>query len=144
MNSTALFRLGNIGYSPEDEWDGIFYGFSVSDEALTASNFVLQIPIPLIGDYDRNGLVEEADYNLWKSMFGSNVTPGVGADGNGDGVIDAADYTVWRDHLGTSQSGFASIVLPQSVPEPSSAIVLIAGLGCFVVMGARSLSVFAF
>jgi hypothetical protein len=144
MNSTALFRLGNIGYSPEDEWDGIFYGFAVSDEALTASNFVLQIPIPLIGDYDRNGLVEEADYNLWKSMFGSNVTPGVGADGNGDGVIDAADYTVWRDHLGTSQSGFASIVLPQSVPEPSSAIVLIAGLGCFVVMGARGLSVSAF
>lgn len=57
-----------------------------------------------MGDYDNNGTVQQADYTLWKSLFGS---ADLRADGNGDGSIDAADYTVWRDHLGMSVPGGA-------------------------------------
>lgn len=49
------------------------------------------------GDYDRNGVVEQADYTVWRTSFGSTVD--LTADGNGNGIVDAGDYTIWRDHF---------------------------------------------
>ena len=56
------------------------------------------------------------------------------ADGNLDGVVDAADYTVWRNNLGlnlatigfANASGTAVLGLGQgsAVPEPSALILL--------------------
>ena len=39
---------------------------------------------------------------LYTSGVLSVVAPGVSGDYNDDGVVDAADYTVWRDHLGSN------------------------------------------
>ncbi|TWT37864.1 hypothetical protein KOR34_28300 [Posidoniimonas corsicana] len=47
------------------------------------------------GDYDRNGVIDMADYALWRAQYG--VTGSALADGNDDGRVDAADYTLWRD-----------------------------------------------
>jgi hypothetical protein len=52
------------------------------------------------GDYNRNGLVEAADYVLWRKTLGQSVVPYEGADGNGSGMIDESDYTVWRARFG--------------------------------------------
>ncbi|MGL4514694.1 MAG: S8 family serine peptidase [Lacipirellulaceae bacterium] len=54
----------------------------------------------LSGDYDRNGIVESADRDIWLGSYGSSSD--LRADGNADGRVDAADYTVWRDNLGNS------------------------------------------
>jgi hypothetical protein len=53
-----------------------------------------------IGDYNRNGKIDSADYLIWRMALGNSVTPFAGADGNGDGVVDAFDYSVWRSHFG--------------------------------------------
>ena len=54
--------------------------------------------VDALGDYDRNGEIELADYTKWKMDFGSAVAmAGDGADGNRNGVIDTGDYTVWRN-----------------------------------------------
>jgi prepilin-type N-terminal cleavage/methylation domain-containing protein len=74
------------------------------------------------GDYDGNGQVEAADYDEWKSGFGTVVDPaGSGADGNANGVVDAADYTIWRDHY---SSGGTGVLQAQSVPEPGALTLL--------------------
>ncbi|MEX0642942.1 MAG: hypothetical protein WD468_09595 [Pirellulales bacterium] len=77
----------------------------------------------LFGDYDRNGFVQPADYDKWKSDFGKSVTIGEGADGNGDGLVDAADYVVWREHYFIEvESGKMS-----TVPEPAAMRLLLWG-----------------
>ena len=96
-----------------------------SNEAVMVNVVALNYPA---GDYDFNGTVNAADYNIWKADFGS--TAKAEADGNGDGVVDAADYTVWRNTLGqTSVPGSGSVELGASgVPEPGSMmLVMIVG-----------------
>jgi hypothetical protein len=75
--------------------------------------------IPATGDYDRNGVVDAADYDVWRNAYGS--TELLDADGNSDGVIDAADYVVWRDALANTAS-------TASIPEPAGAVLLAAAL----------------
>lgn len=64
------------------------------------------------GDYDANGVVDQADYLVWRNSLGSNSQ--LGADGNGNGIVDAADYVTWRKNLGTSPNAFSAMV-----PEPA-------------------------
>ncbi|MEZ6100578.1 MAG: LamG-like jellyroll fold domain-containing protein [Pirellulaceae bacterium] len=76
----------------------------------------------LPGDYNRNGVVDAADYTVWKDNFGSNSA--LDADGNDNGVIDAADYTIWKDNFGNT----LSVAAVASVPEPNTCGWLFAGL----------------
>ena len=83
----------------------------------------------LLGDYDRNGVVNSADYAEWSSSFGTVVgIPGSGADGNFDSVIDAADYTIWRDNFAAAA---------QAVPEPSSAATVLCLMACMKLLRRR-------
>lgn len=53
------------------------------------------------GDYNRNGLVDTADYVVWRKTLGTVVaTAGDGADGNLDGTVGPEDHGVWRENFG--------------------------------------------
>lgn len=56
--------------------------------------------ISLPGDYNSDGLVDIADYTVWRDAFGQSG-PGLAADGNRDGLVDQTDFELWRDHVGT-------------------------------------------
>jgi hypothetical protein len=59
------------------------------------------VPPDLFGDYNLNGVVDAADYIVWrKTLGGMNVPAYSGADGDGDTTIDQDDYVVWRAHFG--------------------------------------------
>ena len=69
----------------------------------------------LVGDYNFNGVVDAADYNVWRDTFGSEID--LDADGNVNGIVDAADYNIWRDNFGRRADDVA-------VPEPASWMLL--------------------
>ena len=54
------------------------------------------------GDYNGNGIVDAADYVVWRHTLNQTVPIGTGADGNGNATIDTGDYTIWRTSFGKS------------------------------------------
>jgi hypothetical protein len=72
----------------------------------------------VVGDYDGNNLVNEADYAFWKSSYGLSVAPGTGADGNRSGQVDTADFVLWRRSFGTAAVvGAGSVVVHFEAPQ---------------------------
>jgi hypothetical protein len=127
----ASVSLG-LGYdSIQDAEDLVFRYGAVPVEATSGSE---------IGDYDENGMVNDADYSVWRSQFGNSGVD-LSADGNGNGVVDAADYVVWRNNFGSTggiiaagpsvlTDGFVRYVSPAAgsqVPEPGS--IVFCGIG---------------
>jgi hypothetical protein len=76
-------------------------------------------PPPLLGDYNLNGVVEMADYSMWRNTLGQSGIPLYhGADGSGNGVIDRADYRVWKEHFGdTLPSGGGGAIAEDPAQE---------------------------
>ena len=86
---------------------------SLADDGLS-----LEINLPLLlGDYNHDGLVDAADFSVWRDALGS--TSNLTADGNNNGIIDAGDFDVWVTNFGRSAD------LAVRIPEPSSYGMLI-------------------
>lgn len=92
---------------------------------LTFDSFVL-------GDYNRDRIVNAADYVLWRQTFGRIVPARSSADGNNNGIVDTGDFNVWQSHFGdTMIRGVSTAISPNFVPE-TSALKLIVFAAFFV------------
>jgi hypothetical protein len=98
-----------------------------TDLALLLQAFAGTRVYPLKGDYNRDGVVDEKDYTVWRDSLGQFVANYNAADGNGNGIIDPADYDAWKSNYGAGLGGGS--VEPGAAPEPSSlALVLVASV----------------
>ncbi len=95
---------------------------------VTAANVPLQP-----GDFDHDYDVDNDDYAIWRSTMGS--TSELDADSNGNGVVDAADYVLWRRNFGYSYTfpgagsgSSAEFGMGTAVPEVSSVHLFVLGL----------------
>lgn len=122
----ALYSGGLMG--AED----LQFTFSIDGGLLVAPGAVNYVTDDeLEGDYNGNGVVDAADYTIWRNTL--NSTTDLRADGNNNEMIDDGDYQVWKSNFGASGSGSAGSELA-SVPEPASwALVLIS----LVLLGMR-------
>ena len=87
-------------------------------------------PPAVLGDYNHDGIVDAADFTVWRNALGANVTPYSGADGSGNGIVDQADCGVWKTHFGQSVgSGGSAGASPSqgAVPEPVAQLAITAG-----------------
>lgn len=89
---------------------------------------------PPAGDYNQNGVVDAADYTMWRDTLGSTTDLRANGDDTGAsaGVIDGADYLAWKSHFGEI-AGLAA-----GVPEPATLVMTILASGLAVACFARS------
>jgi uncharacterized protein (TIGR03382 family) len=132
-NFTPSFVTGSVGNVFQNANPAQF-GDPVQASPVTTivrTNFGL----PQSADYNDNGIVDAADYPIWRKTVGQAVIPiGSGADGNNDGFVTQADFDLWRAHFGNPFGSGSGSLSTGSVPEPATGalagfVALLAGLG---------------
>jgi len=100
---------------------------------------------PPAGDYNLNGIVDAADYVVWRDTENQFVTPGTGADGDYSGKVDVVDYVFWKARFGNqaepgSGSAVSASIGAVGVPEPGAWELLSFGAMSFVLLWRRARS----
>lgn len=99
------------GLSPVD---GNYFDGDVNDLAAYISG-----EPELVGDYNGNGVVDAADFTVWRDSWltlGSDLP----ADGDNDGFVGNSDYDIWVANYGNTNLPATST----SVPEPGSLLLI--------------------
>jgi hypothetical protein len=122
------YDIDFVQFEHKVDWEGVqdFRNFRLGNIGSTSA--------PIDGDYNDNGVVDAADYVIWRKNLDAVGLPGsVAGDGDDgtatgtpDGIVNQHDYTFWRSRYGAttplgSGSGF---MLGGSVPEPSALVLL--------------------
>jgi hypothetical protein len=68
----------------------------------------------VLGDYNHNGIVDAADYVVWRKGLGTTYTQ--------------ADYNIWRAHFGQTAGSGSGAIANAAVPEPATTIMMIVGM----------------
>ncbi len=89
--------------------------------------FIEGSSLPILGDFNKDGTVDTADYTLWRDSLGQ-TGPNHAADANGNGTVDEADYQIWTSNYGSSATPSLAI----SVPEPMALAHLLFVILAFV------------
>jgi hypothetical protein len=92
------------------------------DLDIEASQVVLSVMPALAGDYNASGVVDAADYVVWRKLL-NQTGAGLAADGDDNNIVNAGDYDLWRTNFG-AMIGSGAV----AVPEPAAAWLLCFGL----------------
>jgi hypothetical protein len=95
----------------------------------------LTTPPGLNGDYNNNGVVDAADYVVWRQSLGQSVTL---PNDTTPGTVTQADYTVWRSNFGATSGSGSGLLVGGKVPEPASVLLIAAGAGALAFVRRRS------
>lgn len=123
-----LYSVSNNANQMRDAFDGVNPFTNVDDtfDAAFQSPLVLEIDVlppseGLDGDFNHNGIVDAADYVLWRKTDNS---PG--------------QYELWRANFGRSEFGAGQSSGIPGVPEPATVLLLLVAFSALVIPGSRS------
>ena len=83
----------------------VAYLKTLTDQSFLSNSLFSDPFATLPGDYNGDGVVDSADYIVWRKNVGD--TTSLVADGNGDHIVDDADYDIWRQNLGKTWQSLA-------------------------------------
>jgi fibronectin-binding autotransporter adhesin len=140
VSSGALFDLNFAG---NDTIDALYlngvpqapglYGLGGLGSSFFSGTGFLQVTtlgptLGVTGDYNNNGVVDAADYTVWRDALGS-ATALPNRDPLNTGNVSNADYASWVAHFGQSAGAGSGGLSGGAVPEPTSLVLLAIALG---------------
>lgn len=119
------FKAVDLSLAPLTE--GLSWEIAYNPDSVTLS--VTGVAAGLDGDYNGNGILDAADYTVWRDALGGTTllndpTPG---------TVDVSDYTYWKTNFGASSGN--GISAGTNVPEPNSLVLALAILGLVAARG---------
>lgn len=104
--------------SPGLQWDVEYSTNSVLLKVIAAAG------VP--GDYNSNGVVDAADYVVWRDHLGTAFALPNEVAGTTPGQVTQEDFAAWRARFGNI-SGSGNSLTSAAVPEPTSLALLLTG-----------------
>lgn len=99
--------------------------YTVSNVWIGSAATMLPATLTSQGDFNKDGVVNTADYAIWRRSMGQAGT-NLAADGNGNNLIDVGDLATWRAHFNQTVTGSGSgLGAAAAVPEPSAILLLL-------------------
>ena len=92
------------------------------DASQLSTDGSLSVGVGIPGDFDQNGLVETADFIIWRKYLNT--------------IYSQSDYGIWRAHFGAQTPGSGAIV-SATVPEPASLLLFLIASLCFTLHSRR-------
>lgn len=88
----------------------------------------VRVTARLAGDFNSDGVVNLADYTLWRDNLGSETDHPLSWNGDGVAGVSNGDYQVWKAGFGTEVEG-PSLGHKSPVPEPATTLLFVGALG---------------
>lgn len=82
---------------------------------------------PIVGDFTGDGLVNAADYSLWRDTL-NQTGSSLAADANGDGTVDSTDYGIWQSAYQGDGAPSSALAIPEPTTAMSFASLCFAGI----------------
>jgi hypothetical protein len=87
------------------------------------TSVLVNTPVGVSGDYNNNGVVDAADYVVWRNAGPTDTLPNDATPG----TVTSADYDLWKSRFGLT-SGSGSGLSGGAVPEPAAIVLMLMGL----------------
>ncbi len=127
--SGSLFGLGEgafLGTYGDIDLFITFLGGDGNDVVLYT-----ELTPPLVGDYNDDGIVDAADYTVWRDHLGAPA--GTLLNDPAGGAIGTAQYTQWKTHFGQTFGAGSGAISLAPVPEPSTVVLMMLAMaGAFL------------
>ena len=121
--SVGTWDLGDFNADrvmDSDDLSLIEQQYGASPEDFAAAWALAQNLVPLDGDYNGDGVVDAADYTVWRDALGSPAGT-LPNDPNVGMAISEAQYDTWRTNYGATAAGTAHAL---AVPEPCAVLLI--------------------
>lgn len=122
FNLGSPFRTVADGGTADLTFRYLFPGESAFTEGVVVYRDVEFSALP--GDFNGDGIVNLADYTVWRDHLGGDESA-LANPGNNDGTVNAADYQVWKTNFGMSTGAVVAGLSTASIPEPTSMALLL-------------------
>jgi hypothetical protein len=106
---SSLSSTGIISYNNGKSNAGGYLDALIVSNSPTAFIDVTGATVP--GDFNGDGIVNAADYIVWRKGLGTTFTP--------------SDYNVWRAHFGQTAGSGSGAIANAAVPEPATLLQII-------------------
>jgi hypothetical protein len=126
-NTSDLWLGRQFSSSADFHLPGLIDEAAVYARALTSAELLEHYlaATTLAGDYNDDGVVDAADYVVWRNAAIGAALP----NDTTPGVVSAADYAVWRSNFGNSLAAGSGAAALAGVPEPGGVLLaILAGL----------------